>query len=63
MTETITRGEETLDLTILIGLGEEQRRHYETLDKQGLLVGGLSDAYQLHQQSHEALIKYQRAFV
>ena len=48
-----------IKITELIGLGETQRRIYETLNPRGKL----SEIYELHQKELDLLIKYQRELV
>ena len=49
-----------MEVTQLIGLGETQRRIYETLYENKQLLGDLSIAYFHHELSLDALIKYQK---
>lgn len=52
--------EKRIKTTQLIGLSESQRKIYECLDIHGELNNEISDAYKLHQEELELLIKYQK---
>ena len=54
--KTICEETKSLVVTQLIGLGEVQRRIYESLN----LEGELKEAYDLHKKELELLIQYQR---
>lgn len=49
-----------LKITQLIGLGETQRRIYETLYKNNQITDDLAIAYSHHELGLNALIKYQK---
>ncbi len=51
-----------MEVTQLIGLGETQRRIYDTLHENGQVTGELSIAYFHHELALDALIKYQKTF-
>lgn len=51
--------EHEMMVTELIGLGEVKREIYEKIDP----TGKLQDAYKLHQQELELLIKYRKEVI
>ena len=53
--------ERIIEITKLIGLGEAQRRIYETIEINNQLVDGLLEAYHHHEQGIDLLIKYQKS--
>jgi hypothetical protein len=57
--EKICDEEQRMMITELIGLGETQRRIYDSLKTQSEFQGNLKNAYEHHIKELELLIKYQ----